>query len=104
MRPREKLRANPLKACGKGNPKKQGKGKRQGKNDGRGSKNRGKEKGKNGQVAVQQQVEGWTNYFRTASERKIRQAIESEKCQVLPDDVKQKIKMAADKFLSQKDE
>ena len=78
----------------KGNPKKSGKRK----NDGS-----GKEKSEKSQVTVQQEVKGWTSYFRTASAQQIRQAIESEKFQLLPDDAKQKIKMAAEKFLSQKD-
>ena len=78
----------------KGNPKKSGKRK----NDGS-----GKEKSEKSQVTVQQEVKGWTSYFRTASAQQIRQAIEREKFQLLPDDAKQKIKMAAEKFLSQKD-
>ena len=51
-------------------------------------------KSKNGQVVIQQQVEGWTDDFRTASEQQIHQTIENEKFQVLANDVKQEIKMA----------
>ena len=84
--------------------KKEGKGKRQGKNDDQGSKSRGKIKSRKGQASVRQQVEGWTNYFRTASEQQIRQAIESEKFQDLPEEVKKEIGIAAKKYLSKKGE
>ena len=52
-----------------------------------------KEKSKKGQGTIQLEVEGWTSYFRTASAKQIRESIESEKFQLLPNDAKQKIKM-----------
>ena len=84
----------------KGNPKNLEKRK----NDGSGKRNRKKEKSEKSQGTIQLEVEGWTSYFRTASAKQIRESIESEKFQLLPNDAKQKIKMVAEKFSSQKDE
>ena len=62
------------------------------------------EKSEKSQGTIQLEVEGWTSYFRTASAKQIRESIESEKFQLLPNDAEQKIKMVAEKFSSQKDE
>ena len=40
---------------------------------------------------TQQQIEGWINYFRTASEQQTHQAIQSQKFQALPLEIKEGI-------------
>ena len=68
------------------------KGEKRSPSDGADLKGRGKSGGKKGNKNItQQQIEGWINYFRTAPEQQIHQAIQSQKFQALPLEIKEGI-------------
>ena len=64
------------------------KGKKRSPSDGTDLKGKGKKGGRN---ITQQQAESWINYFRTASEQQTHQAIQSQKFQALPLEIKEGI-------------
>ena len=64
------------------------KGKKQSPSDRTHLKGRGNSSSKN---VTQRQIEGWINYFRTASEQQTHQVIQSQKFQALPLEIKEEI-------------
>jgi len=64
-------------------------------NDGSGKRDNKKEKSEG---TVQQQAEGWINYFRTASEQQIHQAIQDQKFQTLGSKIQREILNRAEKL------
>ena len=71
------------------------KGKKRSPSDGTDLKGKGKKGDRN---ITQQQAEGWINYFHTASEQQIHQAIQSQKFQTLDSKVQREILNRAEEF------